>query len=280
MPTPALNTTCNGTLYNVKPGDDCHSISRSEGIGTAWLLSDNHLHAYCSNFPGVGHTLCIKNTCDVYTISANDTCSSVASAHGITVSQLRSWNPVLDMRCGNMPSMVGDQICISSPGPRYATGSISGVTNITTSVPVPTNIANGTNTRFSIPLDDFIFLNPSINKNCTNLYAYKSYCVKAVGSIMDYPGQPGCIGPTSTIAEIPYSSFAMATYIPPTIKSAEELPLANGTIPNCSIYADGDELNTDVDGTSYKSVCDLWAEVWGISITDLVKWYVHIFITR
>lgn len=183
MPTPALNTTCNGTLYNVKPGDDCHSISRSEGIGTAWLLADNHLHAYCSNFPGAGHTLCIKNTCNVCTISANDTCKSVASTHGITVSQLRSWNPVLDMRCGNMASMVGDQICISSPGPRYTADSIPSVTSITDSVPVPTNIANGTITRcaqyyevqtgdycnlfvlrFSIPLDDFIFLNPSINK--------------------------------------------------------------------------------------------------------------------
>lgn len=72
----------------------------------------------------------------------------------------------------------------------------------------------------------------------------------------------------------------MATYIPPAIKTGGELPLSNGTMANCSIYADGDELDIDVDGTSYKSVCDLWAEVWGISVTDLVNWYVHVFITR
>lgn len=30
-------------------------------------------------------------------------------------------------------------------------------------------------------MDDFIFLNPSINANCTNLFADESYCVQAVG---------------------------------------------------------------------------------------------------
>jgi len=35
--------------------------------------------------------------------------------------------------------------------------------------------------KFGISLDDFVFLNPVINANCTNLFAEESYCVQAVG---------------------------------------------------------------------------------------------------
>lgn len=33
-----------------------------------------------------------------------------------------------------------------------------------------------------ISLDDFYFLNPSVDSNCTNLILEESYCVKPVGS--------------------------------------------------------------------------------------------------
>lgn len=35
--------------------------------------------------------------------------------------------------------------------------------------------------KFQITMDDFVFLNPGINSNCTNLLADESYCVQAVG---------------------------------------------------------------------------------------------------
>ena len=73
-------------------------------------------------------------------------------------------------------------------------------TTVATAAPIPTDVAEGTNTRcgeyyqvqpgeycnliltrFGVSLADFIFLNPEINQNCTNLYAQESYCVKAVG---------------------------------------------------------------------------------------------------
>lgn len=69
-----------------------------------------------------------------------------------------------------------------------------------TAAPVPTNVAAETNTycgryytailgdycnlivmKFGISMDDFLFLNPAINENCTNLYAEESYCVQPVG---------------------------------------------------------------------------------------------------
>jgi hypothetical protein len=36
-----------GKNYTIKPGDSCHSISKAQSVGTAWLLTDNALTAYC-----------------------------------------------------------------------------------------------------------------------------------------------------------------------------------------------------------------------------------------
>lgn len=70
-------------------------------------------------------------------------------------------------------------------------------------------MANGTNTRCaenykvkqgdtcskitinaspSISLDDFLFLNPSVDGNCSILIPGESYCIQAVGDISTYPG--------------------------------------------------------------------------------------------
>lgn len=98
--------------------------------------------------------------------------------------------------------MEGAQVCISAPGKPYVIPSVSVLAPsvATTAAPVPTSIANGTNKdcgqyykvvlgdycnmiviKFGISLSDFIFLNPVINVNCTNLFAGESYCVEAVG---------------------------------------------------------------------------------------------------
>lgn len=98
--------------------------------------------------------------------------------------------------------MVGDQVCVGIPGrPYISPAPTTLVPSIpTTAAAVPTNVAGGTNNqcgryyeaiqgdycnlvimRFSISLDDFLFLNTAINENCTNLFAFESYCVQAVG---------------------------------------------------------------------------------------------------
>ena len=91
----ATPTSCSGISYTIKPSDDCYSISKSQGIGTAWLISDNSLTAYCVDFPASGN-LCLVNTCSVYSVQTNDTCNSIAAASNITVAQLKAWNPVSD----------------------------------------------------------------------------------------------------------------------------------------------------------------------------------------
>lgn len=89
-PTPS---SCAGEMYAVKASDDCYSISKAQSIGTAWLLSDNNLAAYCADFPTSGN-LCLVNTCKVHEVGTNDTCKGIAKAANITVPQLKAGNPV------------------------------------------------------------------------------------------------------------------------------------------------------------------------------------------
>ena len=109
--------------------------------------------------------------------------------------------------------MNGTQICVSPPGMSLPQQNTPGTQNTTvpypnatstiTSAPVaavPTNVAQHVNPRcgeyytmvegdycnllvmkFAISLADFLFLNPDVNSNCTNLLAQYSYCVKPVG---------------------------------------------------------------------------------------------------
>lgn len=98
--------------------------------------------------------------------------------------------------------MIGDQLCVAKPGKPYIAPSATGLAPMTptTPAPIPTDVAEGTNKncglyyrvvmgdfcnklvlKFGIPLVDFVFLNPAINENCTNLFANESYCVSAVG---------------------------------------------------------------------------------------------------
>ena len=175
--------SCTGKSYTIQSGDTCQKISESQGIGTDWLLSDNSLKAYCHDFPTSG-TLCLSNTCRTYTVKANDTCSAIASANNITTAQLRSWNPSINVGCNNIETWIGYQICIEKPGSPFvsATASFSAVTSASVAISIPTNVAEGTNTKcaryyspvqgdycnlvilkFGISLPDFLVLNPEIN---------------------------------------------------------------------------------------------------------------------
>lgn len=160
------------------------------------------------------------NTCRVYTVQKGDTCKSIAAAQKITASQLKAWNAVslrnltirdtdtelrdqvIDTACYNIDKMNGSQVCVSAPGTAYVTPTVTvaAPTVATTAAPAPSDVVKGTNQncgryyqvktgdycnmiviKFGITLSDFVFLNPTINQNCTNLFAAESYCVQAVG---------------------------------------------------------------------------------------------------
>ncbi|KAL3453555.1 hypothetical protein BJX65DRAFT_292598 [Aspergillus insuetus] len=298
-PTSTLtpSPSCSGTMYTLAAGDTCQSVSKSQQISTAWLLYDNALPAFCIDFPASGD-LCVERSCTTYTLREADTCKSIAQAHVLTQTQLQTWNPVLSVNCRDIQLSVGDEICISPPGddnwsrptlPSTISWSTGTSTPTSTPAPVPTDIANGTVTRcahyylvqpgdycnqlvlkYSLSLEDFLFLNPSVNANCTNLWAFSSYCVEPVGSIDSYPGHPGYIPPEQSQDMISFTDLPTATFTPPAnVSLPTDRPLASGTRKDCYLYVDGGEFQFDIGGTSFNSVCDLIALSWSISLTLL-----------
>jgi hypothetical protein len=78
----------------------------------------NNLVGYCSNFPGPGAKLCIPQRCEVYTVQLLDRCYGIVAKYkkAFTVKELTSWNPNIRYDCINLYTMVGYEICVSSPG--------------------------------------------------------------------------------------------------------------------------------------------------------------------
>ncbi|KAJ8120118.1 hypothetical protein ONZ43_g3090 [Nemania bipapillata] len=254
--TPSPSPTCAGNVYKVSSHDSCRSIAKSQGISVGWLVIDNGLNAYCAGFNATG-SLCIQDTCNTYTVKTNDTCSSIAKSHNITASQI-----------------------------------ISFVTSFTKAAPIPTDIATNTTQncgmfyevqpgdycnlvclKFNINLDDFLFLNPSVNVNCTNLFAKESYCVAPVGDLTSYPGYSGYVAPginaTTTFA---WSDAPKATWVPPSLNITDDTPLANGTRSDCWQFTDGSSLQLPINGSIYFSTCQLISSVYGISLDQLQNW--------
>jgi len=109
---------CMGSTYTIESGDTCHSVAISQDINTVALLSANNLQAYCANFPTSG-SLCIPTSqkCPIYTVTTNDTCSSIALAYNTTWAKIVSWNPDVGQGCSNLTgSHLGYQLCVNTPG--------------------------------------------------------------------------------------------------------------------------------------------------------------------
>ncbi|KAI8630383.1 hypothetical protein F5Y19DRAFT_474775 [Xylariaceae sp. FL1651] len=290
--TDAPSPTCAGKTYQVSAGDTCRSIAQSQGISVGWLVVDNGLNAYCAGFNATG-SLCIQNTCKTYIVKTNDTCASIAKAQNVTQTQLVEWNPILDSTCKNIGLSLNDSICVGKPGKPFTspTTTIPVVTSITTAASVPTDVAANTThncglfyqvqlgdycnivcIKFNINLDDFLFLNPSVNSNCTNLFAQESYCVAPVGDLSDYPGHPGYVPPNSATPSSAWSSAPTATWIPPVLNITDDAPLANGTRSDCWSFTNGNKLQIPINGTFYSSTCQLIAQTYGISLEQLQNW--------
>jgi hypothetical protein len=149
-------------------------------------------------------------------------------------------------------NFVGQTICLSNLLGDYSVEKNTDIGFHTKSATVPTDIAPETTTdcgmyhdtvtgddcgvvtmKYSISLDDFIFFNPMIWKNCTNLWANISYCVAPMGHISDYPGY----GESETSFSI-NPDTRITTSLPYYDPWAEEsdaiiIPLANDTRTDC-----------------------------------------------
>lgn len=120
----------------------------------------------------------------------------------------------------------------------------------------------------SITLDDFLFLNPDLDKGCATLQLGVSYCVKPVGDITTYPRYP--IQQPSTVFTRP------STTIPPPEPTT--LPHAAGTESNCQLYENFFDYSSlvekfgsapDLDSIN---LCTSVAGRHGIFLDDFLRW--------
>jgi LysM repeat protein len=134
-------TGCVGTTYTVKSGDTCQSISLSQSISTGDLLEANNLQAFCEKFPKSG-SLCIPTAakCKTYTVETGDTCTSIADAHGLTWTQVVTWNDVFGLACQNIERVIGYTACVSNPGGDWVNPKPSSISTSSDRFVTPTNL--------------------------------------------------------------------------------------------------------------------------------------------
>lgn len=148
---------------------------------------------------------------------------------------------------------MGHTMCLTNPLGEYSLVNNTDSATYIEPAEVPSNVAPTTTTncglyhevqagedcgtvelKYGISLDDFIFLNPMVEQNCTNLWADTSYCVAPVGEIEDYPGYA---------EETPDDTFepqetTEIEYVDPWVESGDSIviPLANNTRDDCWEY--------------------------------------------
>lgn len=131
--------------------------------------------------------------------------------------------------------------------------------------------------RFSIALADFLFLNPAVNANCTNLFASESYCIAAVGDINTYSGRPGygaavTLDPSAPFDGVRYTERPDATSDAPHSRLYTAPPRASGTRAECVHYFAGDDFQFDLTGSPFASNCELAAETYDVDLETFGLW--------
>ncbi|EGX53232.1 hypothetical protein AOL_s00006g493 [Orbilia oligospora ATCC 24927] len=288
---PEVTPTCLGTTIPIPAGANCTDISSQNRISTLNLLQANNIGEGCGDFPTSG-SLCLPDIgrCNVYRVKANDTCNSVAYGlnQGVTAVMLQSWNPGIDAWCRNFDGgyFIGQDICVSNPYGPFTIPSItdpgtSQISTASTVVPIPTSLAPDVNTRCGryyqvalgdncnlvvqrngISMEDFIFLNPMINSNCTNLWANYNYCILPVGTITTYSGHPLSIE-TNTAPPTTFNWDSLTTTTEGPVATGSPMPLANGTRLDCAYYFGSGEYS--------KSCADAAAQ-YGVKQEDIEQW--------
>ncbi|SCV56449.1 uncharacterized protein FFB14_14648 [Fusarium fujikuroi] len=228
--------------------------------------------------------------CEVYTVKDGDSCFSITQETNVTYAQIISWNSQVDKQCANLGELVGDNLCITNPDGDYSIpeNSHGAVEIATTTAPVPMPTPDRTSGRcaeyhlvtagedcgdftlkYEITLKDFIFLNPHVWENCTNVYKDYYYCVRPVGYISTYPGYL----PT-TVADDRWVPVT-GTPVPigrgspfDNLKPGPTIPIANGTRQDCNQYFVIPNI------TAAPLAADCWglATGWDITPEEFILW--------
>ncbi|PMD34386.1 carbohydrate-binding module family 50 [Hyaloscypha variabilis F] len=204
---PSSTSNCvSGNMYTTKQGDTCDSIAQSKSVSAATMFYINSNILNCSSILA-GTSLCLPLACDsLYTVQANDTCTSIAVDAGIMTQNLLSYNSQLNWNCTNLQSINpywGSTLCVSTPGGTY-TGQALNTSTSTGSLivdpPTGLTVAKGTTTdcgewyandgklnltctqiciAYEIAINLFTEANPSLDKTTcdADLVLGDAYCI-------------------------------------------------------------------------------------------------------
>lgn len=120
-----------------------------------------------------------------------------------------------------------------------------------------------------LSLDDFYFLNPSVDTECRALLLGTAYCVRPVGDITTYTSYPSHPPPTS------FTRPPTSTY---TVPQTTQSPQAPGSQDKCTLYInyfDSSDLVSQYGGNDVlerANRCSTLAGKYHFSIEDFVKW--------
>ncbi|KAL4946596.1 hypothetical protein BDV06DRAFT_218311 [Aspergillus oleicola] len=260
-----LDECVTSRTYTAVSGDTCAGIARAHGVPRGSLVFINNIRPDCGDLR-VGQVLCLPASCQLYPVYIGSSCLEIAEDNEITVDDLFEWNQFLDIDCTNL--LAGDQVCVAEPEALpTATPPVTTITAsatktsagyATATVEPPGSVPRGTTRncgeyyqvrrgdycdtiadRFSIDLQLFEDINPSINDECTNLVPGLYYCV--------LPTRDWNATTTATIT---------ATY------TTAPAPTTSGTTDQCYewyVVRPGD-------------TCDLISASYGISVADIRLW--------
>ena len=95
-PNTTVSINCaSGNSYKVANGDNCQTISQSQGVSTGALISINQLLPDCSDLE-IDEELCLPQTCSTYVVQPNDSCYSIAQGKNLLQPEIIAWNPALN----------------------------------------------------------------------------------------------------------------------------------------------------------------------------------------
>lgn len=120
---PVTTTNCvSSNTYTTVDGDTCDSIALDQGVSAATMFYMNSNIHNCSAVDA-DTELCLPQTCSsVYSVQADDTCSSIAAGNGLLTRQVIKLNSLLTANCSNLQAtnpFWGTVLCVSTPGGTY-----------------------------------------------------------------------------------------------------------------------------------------------------------------
>ncbi|KAI7559619.1 hypothetical protein KC343_g10058, partial [Hortaea werneckii] len=209
-----------------------------------------------------------------YVLQPGDDCNSVAKKMGVSTYSMLVSNG-LNLYCQNFEAAVNSSASLCTPPTCkiYEWNFFDDCNDVASQNDVQAgDDCAKLSVAFSMTISDFLFLNPEIYTNCTNLLLGVSYCVFPVGDIASYSGYPA---PTTLSITVPPATFSSVDTAVPSATNHpdpdfvfQNLPKAPGTADDCTFYADHNDNTRDADSNS----CTAVASAWDIELEDLLDW--------